>query len=193
MLVVRGTKKLRDRVKGNPAGDADVSSTVLGDWFATALFWRPQVALLVNRRTMLPVFTALAPAATLLDRVPDAIESVLRRHGVADAFVAAERDAMREVCIGPTNDRSVVGVMNEFAFLGEFHWRDGLDDLEELSLRMAHVPLGPLRKSTGFPDSELAAVVGGIDESTATVIAFPGTSTTPEPAPLVRAREACIS
>ena len=82
VLVVRGTKKLRDRVKGAPAGDGEASTTALGDWFANALFWRPQVALLVNSRTLLPVFMELAPAATLLDRVPAAIEAVLRRHGV---------------------------------------------------------------------------------------------------------------
>jgi hypothetical protein len=68
VLVVRGTKKLRDRVRAAPAGAGDVSTTLLGDWFATALFWKPQVALLVNERTLLPVFMPLAPAATLPDR-----------------------------------------------------------------------------------------------------------------------------
>jgi hypothetical protein len=79
VLVVRGTKKLRDRVKGALAVDGDVSTAALGDWFATPLFWRPQVALFVNSRTLLPVFTELAPAATLLHRAPAAIEAVLRR------------------------------------------------------------------------------------------------------------------
>jgi hypothetical protein len=63
VLVVRGTKKLRDRVKGARTADGDASTTALGDWFATALFWRPHVALLVNRRTLLPVYLELAPAA----------------------------------------------------------------------------------------------------------------------------------
>ncbi|MGH9228942.1 MAG: hypothetical protein ACRD07_09500 [Acidimicrobiales bacterium] len=39
------------------------------------------------------MFVELAPAATLLDRVPGAIEVVLRRHGVSDAFLSAERDS----------------------------------------------------------------------------------------------------
>ncbi len=68
-------------MRATPAGAGDVSTTLLGDWFATALFWKPQVALLVNERTLLPVFMPLAPAATLLDRMPDAIASVLRLHG----------------------------------------------------------------------------------------------------------------
>lgn len=160
MLVVRGTKKLRDRVKGPVAAADEVSTTSLGDWFATALFWKPQVALVVNQRTFLPVFVELAPAATLLDRIPAAIEAALRRQGVDEAFIATERAAMGEVRIAPTNDRSVVGVMNEFALHGEWAHQDGLTDLEALSLRMAHMPLGPLRKRHGFPDRELAALVG---------------------------------
>ena len=108
------TQKLRDRVNGPPVQERDASTTSLGDWFATALFWRPHVALLVNQRTLLPVFLELAPAATLLDRVPEAIESVLEAHGIDDGFVALERDAMRDVRIGPTNDRSVVGGRNVF-------------------------------------------------------------------------------
>jgi len=51
VLIVRGTKKLRDRVKGPLAAADAESTTTLGDWFATVLFWRPQVALLVNERT----------------------------------------------------------------------------------------------------------------------------------------------
>ncbi|HET8617695.1 MAG TPA: plasmid pRiA4b ORF-3 family protein [Acidimicrobiales bacterium] len=190
MLVVRGTKKLRDRVKGAPAG-GDVSTTALGDWFATALFWRPQAALLVNQRTLLPAFVELAPAATLLDRVPAAIDAVLRRHGVDDAFLAAERDAMSEVRIAPTNDRSVVGVMNEFAFHGELLRKDGLQDLEALSLRLAGRPLGPLHHRTGFPDRELAAIVGG-SERLATVIAFSGPPARAEPAPRASAKSGSV-
>ena len=185
MLVVRGTKKLRDRVKGAAAVDGHASTTTLGDWFATALFWRPQIALLVNSRTLLPVFMELAPAAALPDRVPGAIEAVLRRHGVDDAFLAAEREAMSDVRIAPTNDRSVVGVVNEFAFHGELLWKGGLRDLEALSLRMAKLIVGPLHHRSGSPDSELAAVVGST-EPLATVIAFPKQPAPADPAPRPR-------
>lgn len=162
MLVVRGTKKLRDRVKGPVAGAEEVSTTALGDWFATALFWKPQVALLVNSATFLPVFVELAPAATLLDRVPAAIEAALRRQGVDEAFIAAERAAMGEVRIAPTNDRSVVGVMNEFAFVGERSQAKGPTDLSALSLRLSSLLLGPLMKGDGpgSPDRALAALAG---------------------------------
>lgn len=184
VLVVRGTKKLRDRLKGAAAGDGDTSTTALGDWFATALFWRPQVALLVNSRTLLPVFMELAPAATLLDRVPEAIGSVLRRHGVGDGFLASEREAMNEVRIAPTNDRSTVGVMNEFAFQGEYIWKEGPQDLEALSLRMSRLILGPLAHRSGSPDRELAAVLGPT-EPLAKALTFPGPRSAATQAPPV--------
>jgi len=191
VLVIRGTKKLRDRLKGAPAGERDVSTTPLGDWFATALFWRPQVALLVNQRTLVPVFVELAPAATLLDRAPGAIEAVLRLHGVDDALLVAERDAMSEVRIAPTNDRSVVGVMNEFAFHGEYLWKEGILDLEALSLRLSSLILGPLHHRSGSPDRELAAVVGG-SEPLATVIAFPDKPAPADPVPARGATSATV-
>lgn len=184
MLLIRGTKKLRERVKGAPARDEDVSTTALGDWFANALFWRPQVALLVNTRTFLPVFMELAPASTLLDRAPAAIEAILRWHGLDDPFLTAERDAMREVRIAPTNDRSVLGVMNEFAFHGERLFKEGQRDLEALSLRMASLIVGPL--SNGSPDRELAAVVSSTG-ALADVIPLPGRSAPAAPAPKPRA------
>ena len=183
MLVVWGTKKLRDRVKGPVAGEGDESSTALGDWFATALFWKPQVALLVNSATFLPVFVDLAPAATLLDRIPAAIEAALRRQGVDEAFVAAERAAMGEVRIAPTNDRSVVGVMNEFAFMGERFHQGGFTNLEDLGLRLAGTPVGPLHKRHGFPDRELAALVGAGGPLAEVIPLRPGLEEQTPPAP----------
>lgn len=116
MLIVRGTKKLRDRMKGAPTADSDdESTTVLGDWFVNALFWKPQVALLVNSRTFLPVYMPLAPAKSLLDRIPDAIESTLRAHGVPEEIIAAERSAMSEVRVAPTNDRHGVPAEGDVA------------------------------------------------------------------------------
>lgn len=183
---MRGTKKLRDRLKGPVAGGGDVSTGLLGDWFATALFWKPQVALLVNARTFLPVFMPLAPAGKLLDRLPDEIARILSLHGVDSAVIEAEQEAMAEVRVAPTNDRSVVGVMNEFAFLAE-HWFEG--DLTALSVRMADTPVGPLRASDRFPDQALAALVGDLAppaDGLAEVIPFPGIAlplaTSPDPA-----------
>jgi len=73
--------------------------------------------------------------------------------------------------------------MNEFAFHGELHWKDGLHDFSALSVLMAQLPLGPLRHRTGFPDRELRALVGG-GEPSARVIPFPGPRAHEMPTPV---------
>ena len=75
MFTLHCTKKLLDRVQ--PAVTAPCNAnTRLGNWYATALFWKPQLALLVNERTLLPVVMPLAPATTLAQRFPDALAQV---------------------------------------------------------------------------------------------------------------------
>jgi hypothetical protein len=61
MLVVHGTRAFRDQVPGLAAAPDDVSTTMLGPWYATVLRWRRPVALLVNQATLLPLLTPLAP------------------------------------------------------------------------------------------------------------------------------------
>lgn len=45
MLIVRATKKLLDRIGPPSLREGEQSTTLMGQWYATAVFWRPQVAL----------------------------------------------------------------------------------------------------------------------------------------------------
>jgi hypothetical protein len=174
LLVLRGTKKFRDRVKGPVATAGDESTGALGDWFVTTLPWRPQVALAVNERTYLPVFMPLAPAKQLLNRLPSEIARILELHNVGRQFIDKELAAMAEMRIAPTNDRSVVGVMNLFAADGA-HMFEG--DLTTLSMKCANSPLAPLRASSGNPAAALTALVDNpkpAHHGLAEVISFPG-------------------
>jgi hypothetical protein len=165
VLVVHATKKLRDRLRNLPVHASENSTTLLGDWYATAVFWRPTVCMFVNEATLLPVLVPLAPAATLPPRFTDALCVVLRGHGVNSEVVDQERREMTEVRLAPTANRSVVGVMNEFTFLADAHRDRGVPlDLLGLSLRLAGTPCGPLYQRHVSPDRELAALV---DEATA--------------------------
>lgn len=121
------------------------------------------------------IVSPLAPAPKLLDRLPDEIARVLDLHGFDQTAIDVELAHMADVALAPTNDRSVVGVMNEFAFLGE-HFFDG--DLTALNLQMAETPVGSLRSTHRFPDQALAALLsshgdraGG--ERSATIIPVP--------------------
>lgn len=159
MLIVRGTQAFRSKVQGAPAGSSDETSTVLGCWYATLLRWRSPVVLLVHETSLLPVLLPLAPARTLLARIPAAVAEVLAALGVPVQIAAAEVAVMDEVRLAPTASRSLVGVMTELGKLAD--WRRGPDapDLLELSLRLAETPLGPLRDRKVSPDRELAALL----------------------------------
>lgn len=159
MLVVHATKKLLERLRPTVlAGPATSSTTILGSWYATVLFWRPQVALFVNEATLLPVLIPLAPAVTLLERFSATLDTVLTAHGAAEEVISAELAVMEDRVLAKTTNRSVVGIMNEFAFLAAA-WRDpnGDSDLLGLSLRLAGTPCGPLYRRHVSPDRELAA------------------------------------
>jgi hypothetical protein len=161
MFVVHGTKKFRERVRTPAPGPGDVSTTALGNWYATVLFWKPQVALFVNETTLLPVLEGFAPAATVIDRFPADLARALRAHQVSESFMESELAKMDHYRLAPTANRSVIGVMNEFAYLAEvYRSADTPADLLALSLRLARTPCGPLYGRQGSPDRELAAVVG---------------------------------
>ena len=71
--------------------------------------------------TLLPVFVPLAPACQLAERFPEELRRVLDAHGLDPRFVDREISGMGEGSFAKTASRSVVGVMNEFAFLGGVH------------------------------------------------------------------------
>ncbi len=122
MFVVHGTKKFRERVKAPAPQIGDRSTTAMGDWYATVLLWKPQVALLVNESTLLPVLIPFTPSSTVLDRFPVALKAALASHEVGREFIAGEIDAMAEHRLTSTSNRSVLGMLNEFSFLAD-QWR----------------------------------------------------------------------
>lgn len=161
MFTLYCTKKLLDRM-GHPVEMPVAAATRLGNWYATALFWKPQMALLVNERTLLPVMLPLAPSATLAQRFPAALRGVLRALDLPTEFIEAEIEGMKEVVYAKTSNRSVVGMMNEFTFLAEaFRDRGGFVEPLVLSLKLAAVPCGPLTKGSVFPDRAVRELVAG--------------------------------
>jgi hypothetical protein len=160
VYTIHGTKKLLDRVKQPVMPAVEHPTTALGNWYATAIFWRPQVAFLVNEATLFPVLLPLAPATSIVARFPDALESILKVLGVSAAFIASERWAMSDANFSKTANRSVLGVMNRLEFEMDFV-RDRVgDDLLELSLHVSDHLVGPLR-GTEFrtPQEKLLEIV----------------------------------
>lgn len=103
----------------------------------------------------------LAPATTLAERFPQQLALVLAAHGVNQEFITAELAQMTKAQFAKTANRSVVGVMNQFAYLAE-GYREYLEphDLMTLSLKLAGgTPCSPLYKRSISPDHQLKAVV----------------------------------
>lgn len=142
MYTLHCTQKLLVRIKRPVVADLPPPTTVLGNWYATALMWKPQLALLVNETTRLPVFVPLAPAANLAARFPIHLAQVLMGHDVDPDFIAQELQAMLEVGISKTASRSILGTMNDFTWIAEAGGSYDLDELYHLSMRLDETPIG---------------------------------------------------
>ena len=116
----------------------------------------------VNEPTRLPILVALAPAASVVARFVEQLAVVLTALRLDTRFVEREFAAMSEHRLAKTASWSVVGSMNDFAFLAAAQGPNGAGELVALSLQLAHTPCGPLRTGTGFPDLEVRALVDRI-------------------------------
>lgn len=165
MFSLHATKKLLDRVRAPIEPVVSEPTTALGNWYGTVLFWRPQLALLVNEQTLYPILMPLASAATLIDRFPHALGHSLKAHGVPEEFIERETAEMSEGRYAKTESRSLRGIMNEFRYLAEAHRASGgEEDLVTLAIRLSETPCGPLYKRHGSPDRELQAAVDAWSE-----------------------------
>ena len=82
---------------------------------------RPELILLVNEETLLPVLMPLAPGATAPARIGPEIAATLTAYQAPAVVIDDELSQMRDCRFGPTANRSVVGIMNEFAYLADVY------------------------------------------------------------------------
>jgi hypothetical protein len=116
MVVLRCTQKLLARLNRPAVVPHGVSSTRLGDWYGNALrLGRQQTLLFVSGRTRLAVIVLARDARRLSTVLGDALSDILAAIGVAAAHIDQERQQMSEVVFARTDDRSVLGTMNDYA------------------------------------------------------------------------------
>jgi hypothetical protein len=146
MTVFRCTRALLKRIDAAPAPVNIRSSGKLGDWFVTVVLLQPQWWLLaVSATTRLPVLWPARPFATLATRFPICLHDVLRGLGVSETAIAAELDAMGPAMFAPTNNRSVLGTLNEFVVALRWAREDKpTESACETSLWLAETPILPL-------------------------------------------------
>jgi hypothetical protein len=152
MLVLRCTTKLLKEIGCEPTDTAEVAQAKgLSVWFANLLrLDRRKCVLFTNEKTLFSLF------------VPDLKREQLR--GLGDVFsehlserLAAEgfgryKDKFlvdrNAIAIAKTNSRSVLGSMNDFALMIEYHIRGHGDlesiDLKQLNWQLNRIIAGPL-------------------------------------------------
>ena len=147
MVVLRCTQKLLVRLKQVGDLPAVESTTRLGDWYGNILrIGRRQHLLFISERSRLPVVLPISEAKRLGTVFPDAVCEVLAIVGVAAADIARERFAMSELAFGRTRNRSLLGTLNDFAFMaqqGNVN-RTEPESPEELMQFLAQTPILPL-------------------------------------------------
>ncbi len=147
MVVLRCTQKLLARLKRTDTLPTVESTTRLGDWYGNVLqLRRRQHLLFISERSRLPVVIPIREARDLTTIFPDAVCEVLAAVGVPAANIADERARMSEVAFGRTRNRSLLGTMNDFAFMAQVGSarRPEPETPEELMRFLAQTPILPL-------------------------------------------------
>jgi hypothetical protein len=147
MLVLRCTQKLLVRLKqvGDlPAGE---STTRLGAWSGNILrIGRRQHLLFISERSRLPVVLPIREANRLGTVFSDAVCERLAIVGVAAAGIADERARMSDIAFGRTRNRSLLGTLNDFAFMAQQGNGNRIEpeSPEDLMRFLAQTPILPL-------------------------------------------------
>lgn len=135
VVVLRATQKLRASLPESVEADA-ASDTALGDWYVNRFTVdRKPLLILISSRSLLPILTPARKVRALPARLPGLVGDRLRRLGVSGRLVEAEVSAMTPVHIGKTVDRSVLGILVDFAKAVRFDLEPGA--WSESSLRLA--------------------------------------------------------
>jgi hypothetical protein len=147
MVVLRCTQKLLVRLKQTGDMPAVESTTRLGDWYGNILrLGRRQYLLFISERSRLPVVLPIGEAKRLTTVLPGAVCDVPATVGIAAADIADERSRMSEIAFGRTRNRSILGTMNDFAFMAQHvnRNRDEPESPEELVRFLSQTPILPL-------------------------------------------------
>ena len=160
MVILRGTQKLRQRLPAADATAEAASTTVLGDWTChLARFGRVQVIICMSHETLLPILLPARQAQTFPRRLTEAVAAWLATMGVPELDIAREVAAMETYVIAPTNNRQVLGSLNDFVRTGTYYVESGEPaHLLTVSRHLAKAPCKPIGYLS--PDRAVAAAFG---------------------------------
>ena len=147
MVVLRCTQKLLARLKRADSLPDVESTTRLGDWYGNVLqLGRRQHLPFISERSRLPVVIPIREVKRLGTVFPDAVCERLSIVGVAATDIADERMRMSELAFSRTRNRSLLGTLNDFAFMAQSGdaRRTEPESPEELMRFLSQTPILPL-------------------------------------------------
>lgn len=143
MIIIRPTASLAKRMKIKLQACELKSDTTLGDWFALDfVLSRKQFIMCVSQKSRLAVVVNAAPYSTFTDRIQNAICELLKVIGVTDSNIDSERLKMTPVVLAKTDDKSILGTMNDYRFQLEYNdnvRRLDLNDPLKMSMYLSEV------------------------------------------------------
>ena len=134
--------------------DAGASSeTALGDWYVNRLVVdRKPLLILLSSRSLLPILMPDRDVRALPGRLPGLVAARLKRLRVASRLIDAETAAMAPVNIARTTDRSVLGIMVDFAKSIPYSLKRGGWDETTLPFVESRLAETPCYTSRGFEE-----------------------------------------
>lgn len=152
------TGKISKRLKIKPDQQKQESTGKLGNWYANYLIVaRQHLVIAVSEKSLLPV---LIPAKKLNDfpeRVREQLGLMLQCLSVNHESIEKELSHMRDWTFSKTSNRSVIGMMVDFAKLIEYYDPYHLQEqsLLDTSLKLAHTPCSPIEY---YPETEVQKI-----------------------------------
>jgi hypothetical protein len=164
MVILRRTQKLAAQLPAS-TDTLPASDTALGDWYVNKLVLdRKPLLLIASSRSLLAILTPARDVRSLPSRLPGLVAQRLKRMGIPDKLIAPEVAAMSPVGVAKTVDRSVVGILVDFAFMIPFYLEHSAWDettLPFIEAKLAKNPCfaGRPGNQTVFPERATAALL----------------------------------
>jgi hypothetical protein len=143
MVTLRPTRRLASLLPTTGIGKP-TSDTALGDWYVNRIVVdRQPLLLLVSSTSLLPILLPARNVRNLPRQLAGVVRTRLENCGLGQHVIEAEIRVMVPVAIAPTVDRSVLGIMVDFAksvpyHLESRHWTER--DLRLVEERLSETP-----------------------------------------------------
>jgi hypothetical protein len=158
MTTFRCTAKLLKRLGIKKPAEPPPPQNALGDWYVNILYTRyGHYLLCVCEHSRLPVLLTARDLTNFPARFLKAFPELLSDLNVPAHQIEREVDAMQPLFISKTASRSLLGTINDFAYLAKEMLAPGNLSLYDVTLRLAQTPC--LALESMFPDEEARKVL----------------------------------